>query len=171
MGLIYLMNLKPQILAKISPLKFQRTRLLNGHFVFESPKTLQTQHIQKVVISSMCASPLGVCFWGVTVVATPLPKPETSQPVITFSPWPRLDHYASLAFLRSSSLVRLLFLNLESYCLCLPGKLLPALKLFSNYPLLKGYRPSMIWPLPTCLYCVNFAHHPIATQTLSFGNM
>lgn len=46
MSLICLMNLKSLILAKISPLRFRRTRLSGGYFVFKSGKTLQTQQIQ-----------------------------------------------------------------------------------------------------------------------------
>ena len=46
MSLICLMNLWSLILAKISPLNFQRTHRSSGHFVLKS-KSLQTQHIQR----------------------------------------------------------------------------------------------------------------------------
>lgn len=80
------MNLKPLILAKISPLKFQRTRLPRRHFVFKSPKSLQTQHIHNVVISSICASHLGFSLSGVMTASTKSPKLEICKPFVTKSP-------------------------------------------------------------------------------------
>ena len=48
MSLIYLMNLKSLILAKIYSLKFQRTRLPRGPFVLKvPPQLLHTLYIQK----------------------------------------------------------------------------------------------------------------------------
>ena len=48
MSLIYLMNLKSLILAKIYSLKFQRTRLPRGPFVLKVPsQLLHTLYIQK----------------------------------------------------------------------------------------------------------------------------
>lgn len=70
----------------------------------------------------VCLS-LGFSLSGVTIVSSSSPKPETCQPVIpshfqpVTKPW-QLCLW-QLPFLRPSSPVQLLFLSLESYCLCL----------------------------------------------------